>query len=134
MVLSLVRSKYGGMFEGYWESRICHSGRLLAGIVIYEVRSRPMNICRHQLQRQRAEDATIVAAINSLILTICANMSASIRPQSANSEDDDVMDDAGGNELSDEDEDQASPEDSSSSTTGQASADTSQGPYTRAII
>lgn len=84
-------------------------------------------------RRQEAEDATIVAAINSLILTICANMSASIRSRSANSEDDDVMDDVGGNEWSDE-EDQALPEDSSSSTTGQAPADTAQGPYTRAII
>lgn len=67
-------------------------------------------------------------------------MSASIRSQSADSEDDDVMDDAGVDEWSaededeDEDEDQASPEDSSSSTTGQAIADTAQGPYTRAII
>lgn len=61
-------------------------------------------------------------------------MSARIRSQSANSEDDEVMDDAGGNEWSDEDEDQASPEDSSSSTPGQAPADTAQGPYTRAFM
>lgn len=60
-------------------------------------------------------------------------MSGSIRPQIANSEDDDVMDDAGKG-WSDEDEGQASPEDTSSSTTGQAPADTAQGPYTRAIV
>lgn len=46
-------------------------------------------------------------------------MSASIRSRFADSEDDDVMDDAGVNEWSD---------------TGQAPADTAQGPYTRAII
>lgn len=61
-------------------------------------------------------------------------MSGNIRSQPANSEDGNVMDDAGGNEWSDEDEDQASPEDSSSSTAGQALADVAQGPYTRAII
>lgn len=61
-------------------------------------------------------------------------MSGSIRSQSQNSEDNDVMDNVGGNEWSDEDEDQTSSEDRSSFTTGQASADTAQGPYTRAII
>lgn len=63
-------------------------------------------------------------------------MSESIRSQSASSEVDDVMDDAGGNNWSDEDEDedQASPEDSSSSNAGQAPADTAQGRYTRVIL
>lgn len=118
------------MFAGYWESRICPSGRLHVPhnyVCMYSV-------CRHQLRSIRRHHRRRLHPISSLIFTICAKMSASIQSQSANSEDDDVMDDAGGNEWLDEDEDQASPEDSSSSTTGQAPADTAQGPYTRAII